>query len=547
MTPIFRLTKDRKKSILYLIGITFISILFYSIVRIYLFIESDFNWYETILALLLLFAEGFILLHSFGYFLNILHVINYSSGFKIPLERPNLSDYPPIAIVVTAYKEPVGLLKDTLICFYNLSYPNKYLYLLDDTRYELPWDTVENKLNYRLSIEKLCSGLNVNLFRSKWHGAKAGKINDFLQFLNGITREDFEYYPYGKRQPAEAPKYLIFFDADMNPLPDFVEYLVDIMEKNPKLAFVQTPQYYSNFQFNRVARGSGLQQAVFYEYICEGKSLKGAMFCCGTNVIIKREALNDVGGFDESSLTEDFATSLHMHQKGWQSAYLNKVSSFGMGPEDLGAFFKQQFRWAHGTISVSKLLLKQFFANFKKLTIAQWWEYFLSSTHYFIGIIYFIMVVLPLIYLFFNIPSFLADPVIYLMSFTPYIILTLVMFVFTLKKRKYKSLDVLSVLLINAVTFPVFIKAAIYALLGVKKSFVVTPKHETSILPLTAFKVQIFFALSCIMAVIWGLQRIYYEEEGVVGILFNIFWAVYNFVLISSFLYFNHPEKDPSK
>jgi len=537
------LNRGKKFVVLTLFVFTFIAITVYLTTRIVLVVIADFTWLEGLLAICLLFAEGFILIHSIGYFLNIFRVVSSSSSFTPVIEEPILHSYPPVAIVVASYKEPLDVLKETLVCFYNLSYPNKHLYFLDDTRYELPWETPENKLKYRQSIEELCQFLDINLFRANWHGAKAGMINDFLKFLKGDMREDFEFHSFSKSKSVQPEKYLIIFDADMNPFPDFVEYLVDIMEKRPKVAFTQTPQYYSNFEFNRVARTAGLQQAIFYEYICEGKGRQGAMFCCGTNVIFRREALDAVGGFDEQSVTEDFATSLKFHKGGWESVYLNKVSAFGMGPEDLGAFFKQQFRWARGTIGVLRTLPKEFLLHFRQYTINQWWEYFLASTHYLIGLVFFIMVIFPIIYLYFNLPSYMVDPLIYATIFLPYIILTSLMFIWTLKKRKYKTKDILSVLLINAVTFPVFMKAAMSALLGMKGSFGITPKSGSTILPLRSLIPQMLTGLICVFAIVWGIQRIYYEREPFYGLLLNVFWTIYNFLIISSFLYFNHSEE----
>lgn len=522
---------------------TYIAILVYLFTRIYLVIISQFSWLELFLAICLLLAESFILIHSIGYFLNVFRVMHSSDCFIPVVKEPRLKSHPPVAIVVASYREPLDVLKDTLVCFYNLSYPNKYLYFLDDTRYDLPWDTPENKLKYRQSLEELCRFLNINLFRAIWHGAKAGMINDFLQFLKGNVKEGFEFHSYAQIKSPEPEKYIIVFDADMNPFPDFVEYLVDIMEKRPSAAFTQTPQYYSNFEFNRVARAAGLQQAIFYEYICEGKDRQGAMFCCGTNVIFRREALDQVGGFDEESVTEDFATSLKFHKSGWESVYLNKVSAFGMGPEDLGAFFKQQFRWARGTIGVLREFPKELFFHFHKYTVNQLWEYFLASTHYLIGFVFFVMVLFPIIYLYFNIPSYMADPVLYICIFTPYIMLTMLMFIWTLKKRKYKAKDILMVLLINAVTFPVFMKAAAMALLGIKGSFGVTPKGGSTILSLRSLIPQIITALLCVSAMVWGIQRIYFEREPFYGLLLNVFWTLYNFLMISSFLYFNHSEE----
>lgn len=542
MSIFFKIQQFTLLTILFFI---FIAIFCYLFTRIILVIFSHPSWLEATLAVSLLLAESFILIHSLGYFLNIFRVTRHSVSFTPIIKQPTLTSYPPVAIVVASYKEPIGILKDTLICFYNLSYPNKHLYLLDDTRYDLAWDTPERKQEYCKSIENLCQSIGVNLFRANWHGAKAGILNDLLHFLAGNKREGYEFFPYAKKKSDdEVEKYLIVFDADMNPLPDFVEHLVDIMEKNPNVAFTQTPQYYSNFEYNRVARASGLQQAIFYEFICEGKSLQDAMFCCGTNIIYRREALDDVDGFDEISVTEDFATSLKLHEAGWKSVYLNKVSAFGMGPEDLGAFFKQQFRWARGTLGAFGPLLKDVFIHPHKYTPNQWWEYFLSSTHYFIGIVFFVIVLCPIIYLFFNIPSYFADPLIYASVFFPYITLSLLMFIWTLEKRRYSVKDILTVFIFNAVTFPVFITAAITAICGIKSSFGITPKQGRSILSLLSLWPQVLLSLLCIAAIGWGLQRVYYEREPFYGLLTNILWTACNFAFISSFLYFNHSEEN---
>lgn len=525
-----------------LFALTFFFTFIYLCVRIYSLITSDYSWYEAILFTVFVFAELFIIIHSIGYFLNVYYVYKKDLTFNPALKIPEINTYPSVAILVASYKEPLDILHDTLVCFYNLSYPEKHLFFLDDTRYELPWDTPENKHHYCKSIEEMCQSLGVNLFRSKWHGAKAGKLNDFLKFLDGKPLEGSDLKLYGKEFTPESIKYLIIFDADMNPFPNFVEALVGLMEKNDRAAFIQTPQYYSNFEFNRVAHAAGLQQAVFYEYICEGKSLQGSMFCCGTNVIFRKEALLDVGGFDESSVTEDFAISLKLHKNGWKSLYVNKVMAFGMGPEDLGAFFKQQFRWARGTIGILRKLPGEMLLHFRKFSINQWWEYFLSSTHYLVGLVFFVMVLFPIAYLGFNVPSYLASPIIYIFAFTPYIVLTMSMFIMTFRKRKYQTKDILSVLLINAVTFPVFIKAAFTALIGIKSTFGITPKGQSNMLSLKSLAPQVLTAMACVAGISWGLMRLYYEREPFYALSLNVFWTFYNFMMISSFLYFNHSE-----
>lgn len=531
------------KSFFYLsFSLAIFFILFYLSFRLISFISADFPWYEKILAFLLLFAEGFVLIHSLGYFFNI-YLVKKEAFKENQHVEAKLEHYPPIAIVVASYKEPIPVLKDTLTCFYNISYPNKFLYFLDDTRYDLPWDTPENKQKYRREIEELCQWLNINLFRANWHGAKAGMINDFLQFLADNPRPDFEFYPYQGKTKTEKEKYLIIFDADMNAVPDFAEDLITMLENRPKTAFIQTPQYYTNFETNRVARAAGVQQAIFYEYICEGKSLKDAMFCCGTNVVFRIEALMDVGGFDETSVTEDFATSVKLHKKGWQSLYVNRNLSFGMGPEDLGAFFKQQFRWATGTVGVLRDLPKLFWKDFRRFTIAQWWEYFLASTHYFVGWVLFIMIISPLTFLLFDTPSYFAHPEMYLLAYAPYIILTSFLFFWTIMERKYQFSDLMSALLINIVSFPVFMKASFYGLLGIKSSFGITPKGGANILSFKSLIPQIVTAILCTFGITWGILRLYYEREPFYALLTNIFWTFFNLATLSFFLYLNHSEE----
>ncbi len=523
---------------------TMIFTLLYLMARTLLFLSGEYLWYERSVGLLLLLAELFILIHGLGYFLNIFRVAAHKKAPISPASVvPELESYPPVAILVASYHEPFHVVQDTLICFYNLTYPNKHLFFLDDTRYDLPGGNVEEMRAYRRSIEELCCFTEVNLFRRKWRGAKAGIVNDFVDFIRGNVREGFEFTSYDGRERKEKEKYLILFDADMNPFPDFVEPLVARMEENPRLAFVQTPQYYSNFENNRVARASGLQQAIFYEYICEGKSIEDAMFCCGTNVIFRTEALIDVGGFDESSVTEDFATSLKFHIKGWSSAYLNKVCAFGMGPEDLGSYFKQQFRWALGTIGLFRNIVRQFFHMPRALPAAKWWEYFLSGSHYFVGWVFFVMAVCPVLYLIFRIPSFFARAELYFLFFMPYFVLTLTLFLWTLQQRRYRWGELFSGMLLNAISFPVYMKASVLAMLGVRGTFRITPKGGSRSLPLRSLWPQLGLAIMNFAALIWGIHRLIYEGEPFTGIAANSFWCLYHFLILSTVIRFNHPEE----
>ena len=520
----------------------------YLAARTIVVILSDYAWPDRIVAWMLLFAETFILIHGLGYFLEIIHVAHRKGLASREAPPPALFDYPPVAIIVSSFKEPLSVVEETLISFRNQTYPNRRLYFLDDTRYDLPGPDPQEMALYRQAIDDLCKRLGVNLFRRRWRGAKAGMINDFLDFIEGNPREGFEFHSFAKGpRPEDKETYIIVFDADSIPMPNFTDRLVARIEADPRLAFVQTPQYYSNFEKNRIAHASGLQQAVFYEYICEGKSIQDAMFCCGTNVIFRREALLDIGGFDESSVTEDFATSLKFHMKGWRSSYYNDVLTFQLGPEDLGGFFKRQFRWALGTIGLLRQIVAAFVRNPRRLPVVKWWEYFLSSTHYFIGLVFLILVSCPILYLFFDVPAYFARPEIYLLLFLPYLMLTLATFYWTLKERRYRPRDLILGQLLMAVTFPVYIKAAVLALLGVRGTFVVTPKGNSTALPHRDLWVQLTLAILAFAAIVWGLNRLISGDGPPAALIVNMVWCLYHFLILASVLYFNEPQaEDPT-
>jgi len=520
-----------------------LSVFMYLIARTVLFMMSARLWQEMAVGGMLLLAEAFTMLHAFGYFLNVYHGLAAADAPRITRDTvPPLDDYPPVAIVVASYKEPLDVLEDTLTCFYNLTYPNKHIFFLDDTRYDKPGEDPRQMVEYRAQIDDLCRRIGVNLFRRPWRGAKAGMINDFLDYLADKPVPEATLSVFEDRPREGAEKYVIVFDADMNPLPDFVEPLVAFMEKYPKLAFIQTPQYYSNFEANLVAKAAGLQQAVFYEYICEGKSAQDAMFCCGTNVILRRQALLEVGGFDETSVTEDFATSLRFHMNGWSSAYLNKICAFGMGPEDLGGYFKQQFRWALGTVGLLRSIGREFLRGPSRLPAAKWWEYYLSGTHYFVGWVFVIMAICPLLYLFTDTPSYFARPELYFLFFMPYIVLTVTIFLYSMSQRKYRFWELAQGILLQAITFPVYMKASLLALLGVRGTFGITPKGGSTSLPMYRLWPQLTLALASLGGFTWGMLRLYHGDGPALALLANSSWCLYHFCILSTALHFNFPE-----
>jgi len=503
---------------------------------------SGQNLQERVFFGILICCHGFLTFMGVIYFLGILRVLNFENqtgatepGFDTPL----LKKYPPVAVVVCSYKEPIEVIRNTMICFRNLTYPAKHLFLLDDTRYDR--GDPEQMAAYRAEVDQTCKEIGVNVFRRAWHGAKAGMINDFLDYLGGRIRPDFVMTPFQENPPKEPPEFLAVFDADMNPISDFVEPLMALLVADENLAFVQTPQYYTNVLENRVAHGSAAQQLIFYEYICESKGLASAVPCCGTNVMFRIRALESVGGMDESSVTEDFATSLKLHVLGWRSLYLNRVSAFGMGPQDLAGYFKQQFRWALGSVGLLRLVVLNFFKNPRALSSETWLSYLSSVSYYCIGWIWFVLWLAPILFLFFGFPRELAAPQILLAVFLPYFTCVNFAFMYSLGQRGYRFGNILTLMSINAMCFPIFMKASLQALLGVRGSFGITPKSGADSLPLFMLWPQLTVITVSVLAVVWGANHLLYGTMGPAAFFMNAFFCVYNGGMVAMVIYFNNP------
>lgn len=492
----------RYSKIFAVIALIFISIYFF--VRTYFFLSSDYRGINLVFSIILLLAETQMIIHALGFMIDILRLNHKKTYFQ---KYKNLENRPSVAIIVAAKNEPAEVLEKTFVTLDTVEYPQKNIYFLEDS--DDPRCIKRDK--------KLTEKYGISFFQpKKLHGAKAGIINDFLK----VCQE----------------KYIAVFDADQNPMPDFLKKVVPIIEASEKIAFVQTPQFYSNVEYSPIAKAAEMQQAVFYESICEAKGSVNAMFCCGSNVILRVSALQDVGGFDEESITEDFATSIKFHLKGYHSVYYNHVCVFGLAPKSLQAYLKQQARWAGGTLGVFRIVLKKFLANPFALKLSQWWEYYLSGTYYLVGWVFFILMICPIVYILFGVPSYFTYPQAYLITFIPYYIATLLLFYATMKKRHYQITDVFHGIIMGSLSFPVLMTSTLLGFLGKKMRFEVTKKGASEVMPLLSLWPWFSIGGLNILAIGIGFAKLSTNPYAL-GV--NIFWCTYHLFILMHIVYFN--------
>ncbi len=329
-------------------------------------------------------------------------------------------------------------------------------------------------------------------------GAKAGNLNHALS--------------------VSTSELVAVFDADHVPHREFLDRLVGYFE-DPELAFVQTPQFYGNARQNAVARGAYQQQTIFYGPICRGKNGSDAAFCCGTNVLFRREALTAVGGFDEQSVVEDFVTSMRLHRRGWRSVYYPFVVSEGLGPETLGAYFAQQFRWARGSIG-ALVSLEPFRRGY---TLAQRLQYLLASTFYLMGLVTSVYVALPILYLLAGWSAFSSSSADFVLYYAPYLVLGLITVRCGLGGRLR-----LEHLRYTFGAFPVYVAAAIAAFARLPSRFRPTGASTGGRAPVYALVTVVVFFLTQ-AAVLAGLWLRPLDARTFT----NVSWAVVNLLLLS--------------
>jgi cellulose synthase (UDP-forming) len=515
-------SKVPSRALYLLFGVTVFTLLLmvaYVSVRVTMVFSPGHSIADETMAVLLFGAELFLIVHGVGYFFSVIKAARRQL-VAMPIVFAGHTAT-PVAVLVAAFNESEDVLEETLAAVRAMDYPAVTIYLLDDsTRPECRLGAERLALKYRARL----------LHRRTRAGYKAGAINDLI--------------------PQIAEPYLAVLDADQRPVGSWLKDVIPYMVENPTLAFVQAPQVYVNTEGLPVAEAASYQQAVFFEYICEGKSYSNAMFCCGSNVVIRRAALLSiecvVDGrhhyFDETSVTEDFATSIRLHARGWRTAYVNQTYVVGMGPETLPAYFTQQMRWAMGTLAVGLHAMRDLARDPMALAAGQWWEYLLSGTYYFVGFANAIFMAAPIGFIFFNIRPFQTHSDLYLAFFIPYIVFTMNLFFFGMKLRRYSIRGVWLASALSFSTFRIYMTAALVAVFGLKRAFGVTPKGVGGgAVPLTRLLPELAMFLVNAAAAVAGLYFLVISG-GDLSYVVNTVWATYHAILLSTlFFYFNRP------
>jgi cellulose synthase (UDP-forming) len=333
--------------------------LFLGVAGVYLIVRLPlWNPHAAIMASLLLAAE------LFGLVTLALHLFQTYTL----LERDAVRVGPEVTadIFVPTWDERVDLLRNTLVAAKAVRGVGTVWLLDDGCREEMRTLAAELGVAYIGRVER--------------DHVKAGNLNNALKHCKA--------------------EFIAVFDGDHAPAPEFLERTLGYFADD-KLAFVQTPQDYFNIDsFQRRGRRSQgafwHEQALFFRVIQAGKDRWNAALFCGSCALLRRAALDDIGGFATGAIAEDFHTSLTLHKRGWRSVYHNESLAFGLSPSSIEQYLTQRLRWARGAMQVWR---KEGILFVPGLTLAQRLCYLASVLTYFEGWQKFILYTTPVVVL----------------------------------------------------------------------------------------------------------------------------------------------------
>ncbi len=276
--------------------------------------------------------------------------------------------------------------------------------------------------------------------------------------------------------PKTQGELLVVFDADFVPTRNFLTRTVGFFQDRD-VALVQTPQSFYNP--DPIAYNLGLEdvltpeEEVFYRQVQRIRDGAGAVVCAGTSFVMRRTALEAVGGFVTESVSEDFFTGIRLAAQGYKLVYLNEKLSAGLAAENIAAHALQRVRWEQGT-------LQSFFIRSNPLTIRglrpiQRLAYFEGLLHWFTSIARVGFLMMPLAYSFFGVLPLQTTGTELLYFLVPFHLVQLTVFPWlNYRSRSALLSDVYSLVL----AFPLAMTAFKVMVRPFGKGFNVTPKGE---------------------------------------------------------------------
>jgi cellulose synthase (UDP-forming) len=459
-------------------------------------------------------AAPFAVANVFTVLTGLLSVVN-SWRRSIPVPRPLTGREPFVGVIIPTCGEPVPMILRTVQSVLDQDWPHDRLQVVvsDDGHDPALREALDAwPVLYHVPPPRWAPGRD--------GAAKAGNLNSALALL----RERFPPTLYVETRDADD-------ELGSN---GFLRHCVGQLEHDPRLAFVQT------IKEAQVAPGDPFnnRESIFYRSQMLARNGANAVFPCGSGVVWRDEALEQIGDFPTWNLVEDLQSGVEALRRGWRGMYLPIVGAVPQhSPHDVPNFYKQRGTWA---LDTTRLVL---WGNLRGLGFRQRLQ-FLELLCFYLASFTAPVYVVALVGALLGFPPLYSDTAGFVAHMAPLVVAT-ELWLFTLnrpyndrrtrQRRPYRELW--KVRTMWAGLAPVFMKAVVQAVLNGpnrKPTYKVTLKtddarwHWRHTLPQTA--VIMTFAVVGITALRYGT---YPSVTLLVG---SVYWGALNVVLLANFV-----------
>jgi cellulose synthase/poly-beta-1,6-N-acetylglucosamine synthase-like glycosyltransferase len=274
---------------------------------------------------------------------------------------------PFVSLQIPAYNEPPEMLIETIETAEAIDYPSFEIVVIDNN--------TEDAETWR-PVEEYCSTRpNVTFAHvAPLEGYKSGALNHALESLTDPRAE-----------------VIGIVDSDYLIRSDYLEQTVGYFA-DPNVAFVQTPQDYREYEGNPYFTACYDAYRYFFSMSMPSRNERNSIIFAGTMGLLRRRAIDSIGGWDEWTITEDAEASLRMLRAGWSGLYLSQSYGRGIMPLTFSALKSQRYRWCFGGMQILRRhwrsLMPWDLSVENRLTTAQRLDYLVSGVQWLNDLVY---------------------------------------------------------------------------------------------------------------------------------------------------------------
>ncbi|HYK70338.1 MAG TPA: glycosyltransferase [Streptosporangiaceae bacterium] len=369
------------------------------------------------------------------------------------------SELPFVSLHVPAHNEPPDMVLDTLRSLAQLDYPRYEIIVIDD-------NTDDEEL-WR-PLEAWCGR----------HGAKFAHLENWPGYKSGALN-------YALRELTDERAEIIgVVDSDYQLRPGFLRRCAPLFA-DPWVGFTQAPQDYRGWAGSRYYRRLYYSYQYFFAVSQPSRNERDGAIFAGTMGLIRRVALEQLGGWDEWCITEDAELSLRLLRSGWSGLHVDESWGRGIMPLTFEALKGQRYRWCFGGIQILRMHWRALLPGRSKpqnrMSIGQRWSYLAGGVQWYgdlLGLLFLVFLLAGAANLATGGGELFRKLTLFLVATVPVLVLLgLIRAVALLRRSTGASWrDALGAFFIWQSTSLVVARASVLALFSKKAAFLRTPK-----------------------------------------------------------------------